>query len=316
MPIATTTASPFAAAPAPPSFGTKTFGGDSSFTTAPLRSVATDDTSTVSIWGFLLAALIPGNFVLGILNLIQGDAGAARAREIADANREFEIGNFEKADQLLTSVLNDIAPEVEGLGDFLSAKSEAFFADVPGKIEEITGDAKALSPEIIQGFKDRAIEGMGLLQGLGDQAKIDATQAFRNSASNIQQDLTRRGLANTSVAPSGAAFVQEGLQRTIGDINAQLNQQAVGLQQASSFDTLQAQIGQQGFLTETAFQGLGLNIDSQLAANQSALQFGMLGPLFKQGAVQNLVDFAGSTTVAPPFYSPINTQIGAQPIFG
>ncbi len=255
-------------------------------------------------YGLLGAGLsfvgIPPNWIFAIIGFISSDASDARNQEIADFNRAYEIDNFESALGLAESILTDIAPHVQGLSDFLSAQSEDFFSNVPGKIAAIAGSAAASSAEIKAFSQDRFDAGIAQLQGFGEQARININQAATNTGSNIQQDLVRRGLAGTSVAPSGAAFVEGGRLNALGNLDAQLASQATALFTDLSGDVLNTLTDQQAFNTNLGFSTLGTSIDAFQTglSNQFDLQTAPFN--FFTNAAQGVIDVRSGLSLQPP----------------
>jgi hypothetical protein len=88
------------------------------------------------------------------------------------------------------------------------------------------------------GYVGRYGRAMGLLEKLGGQQKADAAQRYDQQTASMQQDLTSRGLAGTTILPTMKLGVQREKSDALNRIDQQITQQRMNADASLSGDTL------------------------------------------------------------------------------
>lgn len=92
--------------------------------------------------------------------------------------------------------------------------------------------------DILGGYRDRYGEAMGLLSGLGDQARRDVRSTWQTAETKGMQDLYARGMTNATLVPSMRMGYQREMTDAMGRLEEQLRREQLGWQTQLSGDTL------------------------------------------------------------------------------
>ena len=139
--------------------------------------------------------------------------------------------------------------------------------------------------DILGGYQSRYQRGMGMLSGLGQQEARDINELYDNQAAQARQNLTSRGLGNSTLL----ATMQQGADRErnaeLGRLNERMRQQTLATDSGLSGDTLQ-------FMERKNDTGPNLAMLAQLAQGVGAAGGGGggMGPVYASPGSLGYVD--------------------------
>ena len=160
--------------------------------------------------------------ILGIVDTYTPQYGALAGAMADDANAVAR--NLSNAYGDLTNLYDRGAADIQGTFDAMSS--------------DVQGRYAGLEEALNQAYGDRTSTAMGMLEGMGDQAKADIRQDYRNLDAAQQQALVNRGLGNTILGASMKAGIERQAQDALGRLNEILRQQKLDTYGTFSGDEL------------------------------------------------------------------------------
>lgn len=124
-------------------------------------------------------------------------------------------------------------------------------------------------------YGGRTERGMGMLEGMGQQAAADIRDDYRRSGAATQADLARRGLGGSSVSAGATSANQREQQNSLNRLNETLRQQQFNAYAGLSGEQLGAQERGYGNVANIGLAGLGAQQSGIESAN--AARMGRLG---------------------------------------
>ena len=134
-----------------------------------------------------------------------------------------------------------------------------------GRVDNLRGTVGGITDTLDSRFGDRYRQGMDLLQGAGDDERARIERARRAQVGSIGQNLTSRGLNNTTIAASMENAVNRNTNEAYRDLAERLRREQLATHTQLSGDQLAA-------LQNNLWQGLGYVDSAQLAQIQNQLQ--------------------------------------------
>jgi hypothetical protein len=135
--------------------------------------------------------------------------------------------------------------------------------------------------DLVKGYKDRISNAMTSLEGYGNAARADLSQAYAGAASANQQQLVNSGLSGSTVATTTRTGDARREQEALNRLNEGINQQKLGYQTQLSGDLL-------GLIERKEDTYPNLNMLAQLGQNlgQSGYWNAMATPSQGQASIQ------------------------------
>lgn len=134
------------------------------------------------------------------------------------------------------------------------AANQARYDGLMGYYQNIRRDFGKIYEDNATAFQDRYNRGMGMINQLGEQQKIDARRQYAQFGAQQDQAMISRGLGNTTARNAVAQGNNEELANAMGRINDQIMRQRVGADAQLSGDFLQSRQRYADYVTNVALQ--------------------------------------------------------------
>lgn len=240
------------------------------------------------------------------------------AAELSAQGLEFGQQYYDPA-AALARYQEQLAPTIAAYGE-RTEEAEATSADLLAQGQDITGllgdvaqQSMLTGQDITGGYEKRLEQGLGILEGFGEQARLDVLQNWENQQAAQQELLAAQGLSGTIAAPALASAYQQGLSADLARLNeqqallqygaftglsgdvlgSQQYQQAFGAQQQTNLAN--ALLGQQAF--GAAQQGFLAGVSGEELGAQLGYGYGAVGA--QDTAIGNYLQNLGYFTQLP-----------------
>lgn len=130
------------------------------------------------------------------------------------------------------------APGAGGAGGTPGDPATQMLTEYQKAYDEARKANEARYGEILAGYKDRYVQAMKGLEGLGNTEKGAIADRFKSNVSKISQDMVSRGLSGTTVLPSMVMGADKLQGKELGALNERLQQQRLGYQTGLSKEML------------------------------------------------------------------------------
>ena len=206
--------------------------------------------------------------------------GAWQEKKAYEEAREANIAQWQRGQDALEGLRGRTEPQIAELVQGLQGQ----YRQLPGDINRRwTEFARGIN----RGYEDRTTRGMGMLEGAGQQERMDINQAYRGLGAANLQDLTQRGLGYSSALPTMRAGVERERQGSLGRLGESLRAQRLETFAGLSGDALRAREG----LGRT---GEAVNLSLRDAQLQARERLGMMRPEWDRALTGNEVNWLGN----------------------
>lgn len=209
--------------------------------------------------------------------------------------------------------------ELEGLRRRNLSRIDRGAAEANRRAGQITRSGargvRDLTADVQGRYDDRYTRNMQYLEGQGEQERRDINRAFNNQQSQVNADLTRRGMASSTIMPAARAGVERRRRDAIGGLEERLRGQRIATDAGLSGDAASAaaSLGWQGmdFNRQNAMNQLntGWMTRGAQANNDAALTGGLVNWIGNrqdvapdQGLFMQLQNQTGSGLAGPVNY--------------
>lgn len=150
--------------------------------------------------------------------------------------------------QAYDTQVNDLLTQYETAYNAANTANETRYQDLLSGYQNISDtQLGSTSPysygSIYQGYQNREQDLSAMFNQYGQQAATDISNVYDQQAASAEQDLTSRGLGNTTIQSSVSQGLASSEAQDLSRLQEELAQMNVGLQSQWTGDTLNAQTG-------------------------------------------------------------------------
>lgn len=204
-------------------------------TNAATKQFVTDQTANLGQYAGALGNYYntTGNAGMGFL---QNLWGAGQQDQMGQMNALLYGTPYTPAGQPNTGSLSS-AMSIPGAGGDVINQNDPLYSALAGSVPSAASNL----PEALRGYAGRYSSGMGLLEGMGTQARKDINKQYNEKQSQASANAVSRGLAGTSVPGAMVAQLEGERSDAIGTLEESLRGQKLNWSSLLSGDFLNAQ---------------------------------------------------------------------------